>query len=115
MSDIPFIRVPATNFFPDWFKPPEILLYSWLLNRAKLNGHHTLIVFTSVKTMSGAARSSITRTYKALRVLEGEEFIKVRVNEKALGTKGGRMVINVLKDPFEKRNKKSRQAVTPTG
>ena len=106
MSDIPFIRVPATNFFPDWCKPPEILLYSWLLNRAKLNGHHTLIVFTSVRAMSEAARSSVNRTYKSLKVLEEEGFVRVRVNKHGIGTKGGRVVISVLKDPFEKRRKK---------
>ena len=87
---------------------PEVILYSWLLNRAKLNGHKTLLVFTSIRELSEAIRTSINRTYKALDVLQAEGFIRLKVSKQGIGKKGGRLVITVLQDPFEGRNKKGR-------
>ena len=103
MSETPFIRIPVFKYFPPHFKLPEVMLYSWLLNRAKLNGHKTLLVFCSVRDLSAAIRTSVNRTYNALEALEAEKFIRLKVSKEGIGKKGGRLMIAVLKDPFEKK------------
>ena len=96
-------KVPNLKTFPKSFKLQEIVIFSWLLNRAE---GKDLIVLCSIREVCRETRTSINRVYKALERLENERFISLDTLDRQKGLPdSARTLIRVLKNPLRSREK----------